>query len=156
MNIRPTLPTDSPDLKTIAEKTGVFKAHEIDALGEVLEDYFAANQEIGHQSFTAVIDSRIVGFVYFEPVAMTDNTWDLWWIAVDPEIQGKGIGAKLMDFAENQMREEGGRVITLDTSSTEIYEPTRKFYLKIGYKLWGTLPDYYCDGDGKCVFGKRL
>ena len=154
--IRPTIPTDTPHLVALAGRTDVFKSHELAALQEVLDDYHATNFADGHRSFTAEADGRILGFVYFGPVAMTDHTWDLWWIAVDPAGQGQGVGANLMAFAEEEMRREGGRLLTLDTSSTPIYEPTRQFYLKKGYTLVATLPDYYSDGDGKCIFWKRL
>lgn len=154
--IRPTTLADTPLLVALASRTGVFKPHELVALREVLDDYHASNFEDGHRGFTAEADGQPVGFVYFGPVAMTDHTWDLWWIAVDPAGQGKGIGAKLMAFAEVEMRKLGGRLLTLDTSSTPVYEPTRQFYLKIGYALVATLPDYYSDGDGKCIFWKRL
>ena len=154
--IRPATPADTPALVTLAGRTGVFKPHELVALQEVLDDYHAVNREEGHHCFTADADDRAGGFVYFGPVAMTDRTWDLWWIAVDPSTQGRGIGATLMAFAEAEIRSHGGRLLTLDTSSTAAYEPTRQFYLKLGYTLLATLPDYYSDGDGKCIFGKRL
>ena len=154
--ILPTSPTDSPHLVALASRTGVFKPHELVALQEVLNDYHATNYDEGHRSFTAWQNDQPVGFVYFGLVAMTDNTWDLWWIAVDPTVQGKGTGAKLLTFAEDEMRKAGGRILTLDTSSTPNYEPTRRFYLKNGYTLIATLPDYYADGDGKCIFWKRL
>jgi ribosomal protein S18 acetylase RimI-like enzyme len=156
MTIRPTVPADTISLVALAGRTSVFKAHELVALREVLDDYHDANFDDGHRSFTGEIAGTVVGFVYFAPVAMTDNTWDLWWIAVDPARQGQKLGAKLMAFAEAEMRSVGGRILTLDTSSTPIYEPTRRFYERIGYTCMATLPDYYAAGDGKCIFWKRL
>ena len=154
--IRPTIAADTPALIALAGRTGVFKPHELVALQEVLDDFHSTNGDEGHRCFTYEDDGRPLGFVYFGPVAMTDHTWDLWWIAVDPDTRGKGIGAQLMQFAESVMQNEGGRLLTLDTSSTPVYEPTRRFYLKHGYSLVATLPDYYSDGDGKCIFWKRL
>lgn len=156
MTLRPTIPEDTNVLIEIAEKTGVFKPHEIEALGEVLTDFFETNHEEGHQAHTAILNDIVVGFVYFGPVPMTDHTWDLWWIAVDPATQGQGVGRRLMEHAEKEMIRRKGRLLTLDTSSTTAYEPTRQFYLKAGYQLMATLPDYYSDGDGKCIFWKRL
>jgi ribosomal protein S18 acetylase RimI-like enzyme len=156
MKIRLTVMGDTDSLMTLTERTGVFKPHELDALLEVLDDYHETNHEDGHCAMTAEIEGRIVGFVYYGPVPMTDHTWDLWWIAVDPATQGQGIGAKLMSAAEDDMRSKGGRLLTLDTSATAVYQPTRSFYERIGYTLMATLPDYYTDGDGKCIFWKRL
>ena len=154
--IRPTIPADTPHLVALAGQTGVFKPHEIIALQEVLEDYHAVSAAEGHRSFTAERDGKVTGFVYFGPVAMTDNTWDLWWIAVDPSQQGKGLGAELLAFAEVEMTNAGGRLLTIDTSSLPNYHATRQFYLRNGYTLAATLPDYYADGDGKCIFWKKL
>ena len=44
----------------------------------------------------------------------------------------------------------------METSTTAHYEPTRKFYLKYGYALAGSVPDFYADGDGMAIFTKRL
>lgn len=156
MIIRLTAPEDTEPLVAIAERTGVFKPHEIAALGEVLDDYFAFNHNEGHRSFTADSNGQVAGFVYFAPVAMTDRTWDLWWIAVDPVTQGLGVGKTLIQFAESEMRKAGGRLLTIDTADTTEYESTRRFYLRVGYELAATLSDYYRDGEGKCIFAKRL
>ena len=69
--IRSTVPADTPTLLRLAEDTGVFKPHEIQALQEVLDDYHSGNAELGHKSVTAEEDGRIVGFAYSAPAAMT-------------------------------------------------------------------------------------
>lgn len=157
MLLRPTLPDDVPALVPLADATGVFRPIEIRALQGVLKDYFAeAHDEEGHRCFTATEDGTPVGFVYFGPVAMTDGAWDLWWIAVDKSRQGRGLGGELLRFAEEYVREAGGRVLMIDTSSTPHYEPTRAFYLKHGYVAAARLPDFYRDGDDKVIFWKRV
>ena len=47
---------DTMPLLSLAEGTGVFKPHEIQALREVLDDYHASNQELGHRCVTAIDD----------------------------------------------------------------------------------------------------
>src|SRR5467141_2485736 len=98
--IRPTSPSDTPHLLTLAEGTEVFKPHEITALREVLNDYHEANHAEGHVSVTAEQDGQIAGFAYFAPAAMTDRTWYLYWIAVSKQIQAKGIGGQLLRHVE--------------------------------------------------------
>jgi ribosomal protein S18 acetylase RimI-like enzyme len=156
MTIRPTLPEDIEPLLVIATVTRVFKAHEVETLECVLDDYFETQKEAGDQAHTAIIDHVVVGFVYFSEDVISDKSWELWWIIVDPQYQGQKIGAKLMEFAEDEMRKRGGRVCALDTSSTELYKPAQNFYLKIGYQHLGTIPDYYAEGDGKSIFWKKL
>ncbi|HQR06852.1 MAG TPA: GNAT family N-acetyltransferase [Gemmatales bacterium] len=152
--IRPTVPHDTPFLLAIAERTQVFKAHELQALREVLDDF---HDEPGlHQAHTFESNGIIIGFVYFAPAAMTDRTWYLYWIFVDKHTQAKGVGSHLLGFAEAQAREAGGRLMLIETSGLPYYQLTRAFYLKHGYDLDATIRDYYEDGDDMNVFRKRL
>ena len=155
--LRPSTPADSPRLVEIATGTGVFKPHELVALQEVLQDFHATNHECGHQAHTSVDDAGTPdGFVYFAPAAMTDRTWELWWIAVDAGRHGRGLGTRLLDLAEDAVRAANGRLLLIETSSTPGYHPTRQFYRRHGYCEVAHLPDYYADGDGKVVFSKRV
>jgi ribosomal protein S18 acetylase RimI-like enzyme len=87
---------------------------------------------------------------------MTEETWHLYWIAVDRSAQGRGVGGQLLAFVERDVREQGGRLLLVETSTTPHYEPTRRFYLKHGYTLAATIPDFYAVGDGQAIFLKRL
>src|SRR5262245_61658102 len=91
--IRPTVPADTPHLLDLAQETGVFKPHEIEALQEVLDDYHAENQALDHRAVTDERDGQVVGFAYYAPAAMADRTWYLYWIAVSKKIQAKGVGS---------------------------------------------------------------
>jgi ribosomal protein S18 acetylase RimI-like enzyme len=154
--LRPADPADSPALVAIAAGTGVFKPHELVALQEVLDDYHAANREYGHQAHVWVEGGRPAGFVYLAPTAMTDRTWELWWIAVDVALHGRGLGTKLLLAVEDAVRAAGGRLLLIETSSTPAYDPTRRFYRKHGYAEAAYIPDFYADGDGKVIFSKRV
>jgi len=154
--IRPTVPADTPPLLALAQGTGVFKPHEIQALDEVLSDYHASNREGGHRSATWEEDGHIFGFAYWAPAAMTDRTWYLYWIAVRKQRQAGGIGGELMEHVEDDIRKAGGRVLFIETSGLPHYQLTRGFYQKIGYQQVAVLPDYYSDGDDMVVFRKRL
>jgi ribosomal protein S18 acetylase RimI-like enzyme len=153
---RPALPADTFALQTLAAGTGVFKPHEIDALGEVLDDYHAVNHGFGHLARVWDIDGTPAGFVYLAPTAMTDRTWELWWIAVDVRRQGRGLGAEMLRAVEGLVADASGRLLLIETSSTAIYQPTRQFYRKHGYADVATIPDFYADGDGKVIFHKRI
>jgi len=111
--IRPTIPDDTPLLLALAEGTGVFKPHEIQALREVLDDYHASNRALGHRSVTQEQDGQVIGFAYYAPAAMTDRTWYLYWIAVSKRIQARGIGGALLRHAEEDIRRAGGRAIAV-------------------------------------------
>jgi ribosomal protein S18 acetylase RimI-like enzyme len=154
--IRPTVPADTEALVKIAQGTNVFKPHEIMALGEVLADYHSTNHAQGHQAVTFEKDGKILGFAYFAPAAMADRTWYLYWIAVGKQTQAKGVGTQLLHYSEKKIKEADGRVYFIETSSLPMYEQTRKFYLKHGYKQDAELKDYYADGDSMVIFRKHL
>ena len=154
--IRPTIPDDTPTLVPLAEATGVFKPHEIVALGEVLDDYHSDNQALGHRSVTYVQDGQIIGFAYYAPASMTDRAWYLYWIAVSKQIQARGVGGALLHFVEEDIHQHGGRVLFIETSSLPHYDLTRKFYVKHGYEQTAVLRDYYADGDDMVVFRKHF
>lgn len=154
--LRPTTPDDTARLLQITEGTGVFKPHELEALQEVLDDYHAVNHEYGHQAKTWVIDGQPVGFIYVAPTAMTDRTWELWWIVVEKSRQGQGIGQQLLHAAETLARDHQARLFLIETSSTPAYIPTRQFYLKSGYQECATIPDFYSEGDSKVIYSKHL
>jgi GNAT superfamily N-acetyltransferase len=153
--IRPAAPADIPTLVEVAGQTGVFKPMELDTLHEVLDDYFAGNDQAGHRCFV-LDEAGPIAFEYHGPEAMTEGTWCLWWIAVRPDTQGKGLGARLLHFAEQDIRAQGGRVLFIETSGLPYYDPTRRFYLKYGYDAEARLRDFYAAGDDKVVFRKVL
>ncbi len=155
--IRPATPADTAQLLALTEATGFFKPVEVETLEEVLNDYHNTNRE--HYNHRAVVweeAGEVRGYAYHAPEEMTDNTWYLWWIAVAVDQQSRGIGGKLLTFVEADIREQQGRLLVVETSTTAHYEPTRKFYLKHGYSAVATIPDFYCEGDGMAIFTKRL
>ena len=154
--IRPTKPGDTEALVKLAAGTNVFKPHEIVALEEVLGDYHAENHAHGHQAVTFEQNGQILGFAYFAPAAMTDRTWYLYWIAVDKDVQARGVGAFLLRHAEEAIRKAGGRLFLIETSSLPQYALTRKFYLKHAYEQHAVLRDYYADGDDMVIFRKHF
>jgi GNAT superfamily N-acetyltransferase len=154
--IRPTVPDDTPELLAIARATDVFKPMEIVALEEVLDDYHATNRVLGHRSVTLEQEGRPIAFAYYAPAAMTDRTWYLYWIAVTKQIQARGLGSRLLHWAEDEIAVLNGRLLLIETSGLPHYEPTRRFYAKHGYHVACRLAGYYADGDDLVVFGKRF
>ena len=154
--IRPTVPSETAHLVQLASGTGVFKPLEIVALQEVLDDYFEGGQELGHRAVTFEQAGAVLGFAYYAPAAMTDRTWYLYWIFVGKQTQARGIGAKLLRYVENDIRQSGGRLFLIETSSLPHYDLTRAFYKKHGYEEHTRICDFYADGDDMVIFRKRL
>ena len=154
--LRPTTPADTDALVALTDATGFFKPHEVETLREVLDDYHAESHELGHVCRTWDEDGSPAGFAYYAPTAMTDRTWELWWIVVDKARQGRGLGGQLLAAVEDDVRRLGGRLLLIETSSQPLYEPTRRFYLRHGYEQVAHVPDFYADGDGKLIFARRI
>jgi ribosomal protein S18 acetylase RimI-like enzyme len=154
--LRPASPADTPALLSLTAATGFFKPMEVETLAEVMADYYEEEILLGHRCFVWEEDGRILGYVYHAPEELTDRTWVLWWIAVAPDQQGRGLGGKLLAFVEDDIRALGGRLLIVETATLPLYEPTRRFYLKHGYTIVSVIPDFYADDDGKVVFTKRL
>jgi len=155
-HMRPMETGDIPVCVEMTRATGMFKPLEIEALGEVLEDYFAVTRDMGHRASVLVEEGRVTGYAYWAPAAMTDRTWYLYWIVVDTTVQGQGRGAELLRHAEDDAREQGGRLMLIETSGTDAYQRTRVFYLKNQYTMVARVPGYYAEGDEMCVFSKSL
>lgn len=98
----------------------------------------------------------VIGYACYGAAPLTDRTYELYWIAVDPDYSGKGVGTLLLKRIENAINDENGRMITLDTSSSQKYSPSRQFYIKNGYVSVGIIKDYYCKDEDKVIFLKKI
>jgi GNAT superfamily N-acetyltransferase len=156
MNIRPMIRRDKAAVVKILQATPEFTPEEVDLAVEVISDYLHDPAGSGYFVLVAEIDSVIGGYVCYGPTPITEGTWDLYWIAVDHQIQGKGIGRQLMAAAEEKIKEAGGRLVLVETSSKPGYEKTNLFYQGIGYKEAARIIDFYMIGDDQIIYEKRF
>ncbi len=157
MKIRSLTLKDKAKLQSILIHTGVFTSEEIDvAMG--LIDIVLKDQNQKDYKIHCMVDdqNQPIGFICYGLTPMTQGTFDLYWIAVDPNFQGKGIGSRLLDFLEKEARGMKGRMILADTSSIPQYEKTKKFYLQNGFREVARVPDYYYPGNDRITFCKGL
>ena len=97
------------------------------------KDYLTAVAEDG---------GRVAGYILYGPVPLTEGNFDIYWIATDPEIQGKGFGRMLLTRAETDARSRGARTVCLETSSQGGYERTRRFYQQAEYLEESRIPRF--------------
>ena len=148
---------DGAQIHAIDAATSVFNQEEVECVDELWEEYLARGPEqSGYYFIVAKENGRVLGYACYGPRALTDRTYDLYWIAVDPTARGGGIGKKLLAAAEEAVRALGGRLLIVETSGLPKYEPTRAFYHATQYLLEATLKDFYSDGDDLVIFTKRL
>jgi aminoglycoside 6'-N-acetyltransferase I len=107
------------------------------------------------------------------------HVWELHPLAVQPNLQGKGIGRALVEDFEKQVRQRGGLAITLGSddednmtslSGVDLYEDLWDkvrnihnlkghpigFYQKMGYIITGVVPDANGRGKPDIIMSKRV
>ncbi len=87
---------------------------------------------------------------------MTQGTYDLYWIAVDPAAQGRGIGRALLVRVEAEVQARGGRLLLIETSDTPAYASARRLYETSSYRREAVVRDFYAPGDSLLIFSKEL
>jgi ribosomal protein S18 acetylase RimI-like enzyme len=149
--------TDTTTVLNIVEATGLFTRAETHVAVELVEERLAKDTQSGYYFLFAEDDNgKVIGYACFGPIPCTQESFDLYWIAVMPEHQGHGIGKNLMEETQRIILSLGGSRIYIETSSRKQYERTRRFYLKSGYSRESVLKDFYSPGDDKIVFSKKL
>jgi ribosomal protein S18 acetylase RimI-like enzyme len=157
MKIRPLVEKDRARLLSMLIKTRSFTSTEIDVAMELIDIVVKDPIQKDYQIDCIVDDQdQAIGYICYGPTPMTQGTFDLYWIAVDPDFQEQGVGSKLLSFLEELVRAEGGRLILADASTIPHYEKTLKFYLKNGFQEVGRVPDYYHPGNDRITFCRRL
>lgn len=154
--IRPATPDATSDMIDLLVACRMFDRDDSSFLTELFADFFDSKLSEGHAILVDIEDNILRGLAYCQPMPAADRVWDLTMIAVQPDLQGRGLGAHLITVVEETLRSQGARLLIVDTSATDQYDLTRKFYAKHGYTEEGIIRDYWADGDDKIVFRKLL
>jgi ribosomal protein S18 acetylase RimI-like enzyme len=150
--IRPIIQTDIPYLKEVLDSIELFPA---EILEDMISDFFT-NPENEDIWFTATEFNIPLSLGYCAPEKLTDGTFNLYAIGVKNNLQGKGIGKLMMTYIEHELKLQGHRLLMVETSSTDDFELTRKFYENIDYTKEAVIRDFWRDGDDKVIYVKRL
>jgi ribosomal protein S18 acetylase RimI-like enzyme len=157
MKIRSLFKKDRARLLSMLIKTRAFTSAEIDVAMELIDIVLEDPIQKDYQIYCMVDDQdQVIGYICYGSTPMALGTFDLYWIAVDPDFQEQGVGSKLLSFLEELVKAEGGRLILADTSTIPHYEKTLQFYIKNGFQEVGRVPDYYHPGNDRITFCRRL
>ena len=157
---------------------GVFRAAEV-AVGLELFDCafgegggFGANAE-GYAFVGAFVDElseagrrtpegrlkavgALAGFACWGRTPGCSGTYDLYWLAVDPAVQGAGAGSVLVGEVERRVASEGGRLIVIEVSGSPHSDGARRSYERQAYVPVATVRNFYAPGDDRIIYTKRV
>lgn len=146
---------DSEQCLKIAKDLGIFFNDELCILEEVLKG--CEQSKDGYVLLTEKEDQKVIGFVIFGRIPITICGWDVYWLVVERDHQGKGIGKKLLKRVEDHILKEFNKCnIRVETSTRKEYAHARNLYLKTGFQEIGRITDFYDQGDDVIVFYKRI
>ena len=150
-------PGDGDGILRITATAGVFSKEEVDCVAELWDEYLRnGSEKTGYFFIVMKEEGNVLGYACYGPRALTDSTYDLYWIAADRNVKRRGVGRALMEQSEKDMVALGGRLLVVETSGKAEYAPTRAFYEGIGYNKEAVIADFYANGDDLVVYTKKL
>lgn len=145
---------DENRVRDMVAATGFFHDDEVNVAAELVHERRQKGPESGYEFVMADQYGRLAGYACFGLIPCTRTSYDLYWIAVQPEYQGRGLGRMILMEAERRIKAAGGLRVYVDTSQRGQYASTRAFYENMGYHLETVLVDFYEPGDGKAIYCK--
>jgi ribosomal protein S18 acetylase RimI-like enzyme len=150
--LRPTTRADGPAVVELVVAAGMFTRDEACLLDQNL---------VPAEGTTCLVEDAddgrgLASVVLYRPEEAADRVFDLTMIAVRPDLHGEGRGSALMRHVEQNLREQGQRMLLIRTSGTARYDQTRAFYRRLGYSEHTRVPDYWTDGDDLVLLTTRL
>lgn len=153
-SLRPVGRAHRARLEQLTRGTGLFREGEVATAVELLDESLAGDED--YQFLGAFDGDELIGYACWGQTPGTERTSDLYWIVVDRDRQGRGIGSELLTEVEHRLTADGRRLVVVETSSRRDYEPTRAFYKARGYTRVATVPAYYAPGDDLVIYTKDL
>lgn len=157
MRIRPLEAKDRQRIQEIVSAVGNFNQADIKIAMELIDDVISKNGSSDYTVYVSQDDKDVVqAYVCFGQTPLTDHTYDFYWMAIDPQHQRCGLGLKLFQYVEAQVRERGGKLLMCETSSMESYERVVRLYERLGYQPVARIKNFYRLGDDKLIYMKEL
>ncbi|MBF0101365.1 MAG: GNAT family N-acetyltransferase [Desulfobacterales bacterium] len=145
---------DINSVKKLVEATGFFNEEEIEIAQELVIEGYKLGEQSSYRFIFADYDGWCVGYTCYGRIPCTLYSYDLYWIVVHPQYQGKGIGKILLKETESMITKSNGKRIYVETSMKAQYRSTRQFYERCGYGVASILEEFYGPGDAKVIYNK--
>lgn len=151
--IRPVAFEDTKAVLELAGSSGLFSPDEQEEISARLHAYF---QDQNGSLWIAYEEQKLEGIAYCVQEPMTHGTWNILMLLVREASQGRGAGTALIQQTQRLLAEHNARMLIVETSGTEGFESTRRFYTKSGFVEVARIPNFYDAGDDKIIFSKLL
>ncbi len=89
------LEKDLKELTVVMQSTGLFYDFEIEVALEVLQSILDRGEASGYYCIIATKNGVCAGYAVYGHTC-TLSGWDIYWMAVQKELQGKGLGSDLI------------------------------------------------------------
>jgi len=182
MNILSPTPRDEHLIQQAAQLlVDAFHEHWPDAWPTLEDALKEVHEMLGTERICRVTvddEGKLLGIIGGIPT-YDGHVWELHPLAVQPSMQGQGIGRALVEDFEEQVRRRGGLTITLGSddedsmtslANVDLLENTWKkiqnirnlkkhpftFYQKMGYVITGVVPDANGIGKPDILMSKRV
>ncbi|MBI5441626.1 MAG: GNAT family N-acetyltransferase [Deltaproteobacteria bacterium] len=154
--LRPLQEGDREALLGLLRKTGAFRPDEVEVAEELIDAGLERGEASGYLFRVAARGGAPTGYACYGPTPCTEGTFDLYWIAVSPEAQGRGVASRLLRSVEAELTARGGRLLVAETEEARGYEPAMTFYAARGFRKVARVPDFYRPGRAKLIYTKPL
>lgn len=94
---------------------------------------------------------RPVGFVWFRREGTFHHSGYVRWVAVAPDARGRGVGERLMRYAEERILRRGPNVFL---TVSDFNRRAQAFYRKLGYTEVGAIRNYVVAGITERLYRK--
>jgi ribosomal protein S18 acetylase RimI-like enzyme len=157
VRVRKIYPGDRPALIRILSTIQSFQADDRALALELIDIILFDPDQNDYAALVAADETgEVRGYICFGPTPLTDGTYDIYWVAVDPACAGNGVGTQLLQSTEETLRAQNGRLIIIETSSGPAYELTCRFYEKNAYVIAERIQDFFRVGEDRVTYLKKL
>jgi ribosomal protein S18 acetylase RimI-like enzyme len=154
--VAPATAEDSEALLALVDVVGPFEVADRLIVAELLETAFSNTPASAAYTFLVARDGQALkGFACYGPTPLTSGTFDLYWIGVARDAQGRGVGSALLKRVEQEVCARGARLLLIETESRDAYRAAQRFYERHGWTLEARIRDFYAPGNHRLLYAKR-
>lgn len=153
IDIRNARADDRAEILNVAEASGLFSAEEMPYVADSFDSW---SPDDPHEGTLWLSVEGGGGAAMVAPEAMSDNVWNMLFIAVSRNRQRAGRGNALLTEVEARILARGARMMLIDTASGEDQTAARSFYVAAWYAQVAVIPGYYGEGIDRITFARTF